>query len=62
LKPLGTLDHVAFLSVDKEDQPDAARATVEGVIYFKGDRRKHFRAEEQRESGKWLIFEFAYSN
>jgi hypothetical protein len=59
LKPMGPLDHVDFLSVDKE--PTGTSATVEGLFYFKGGKRKHFRAEEQQ-AGKWLIFEFAYSN
>ena len=63
MQGLGALDHLELLSVDKETAPDAQRATVEGLMYFKGGTHKRFRAEEQMDSpGKWLIFEFSYSN
>jgi len=62
MKGFGALDHLELLSVDQEAAPDAQRATVEGLMYFKSGKHQHYRAEEQKEDGKWRIFEFSYSN
>ena len=62
IKGFGPLDHLELLSVDKGTAPDAERATVEGLMYFKNGRHQHYRAEEQKEQEKWKIFEFSYSN